>query len=104
VGGHLTALRRTRVGPFTLDQARPLDVLAELADPVTLPLPAAVRAALPARDITDADGIALSFGKSLNAVGIDGTYGVFTPDGEVVALLSERDGKARPVLVFRPAG
>jgi tRNA pseudouridine55 synthase len=104
VGGHLTALRRTRVGPFTLDQARPLDVLAELADPVTLPLPAAVRAALPARDITDADGIALSFGKSLNAVGIDGTYGAFTPDGEVVALLSERDGKARPVLVFRPAG
>ncbi|HEY3630757.1 MAG TPA: tRNA pseudouridine(55) synthase TruB, partial [Jatrophihabitantaceae bacterium] len=104
VGGHLTALRRTRVGPFTLDQACPLDVLAELADPVTLPLPAAVRAALPDRDITDADGIALSFGKSLNAVGIDGTYGAFTPDGEVVALLSERDGKARPVLVFRPAG
>src|SRR5882757_1353469 len=63
VGGHLTALRRTRVGPFTLDQARPLDVLAELADPVTLPLPAAVRAALPAREITDTDGIALSFGK-----------------------------------------
>jgi tRNA pseudouridine55 synthase len=104
VGGHLTALRRTRVGPFTLDQARSLDVLAELSDPVTLPLPAAVRSALPVRDITDADGIALSFGKSLDAAGIDGTYGAFTSDGEVVALLSERDGQARPVLVFRPAG
>jgi len=104
VGGHLTALRRTRVGPFTLEQARPLDVLAEMDDPVTLPLPAAVRASLPGRDISDADGIALSFGKSLDAVGIDGTYGAFTSDGDVVALLSEGDGKARPVLVFRPAG
>jgi len=34
VGGHLTALRRTRVGPFTLAQAHTLDALAELdADP-----------------------------------------------------------------------
>ncbi len=29
VGGHLTALRRTRVGGFGLDQARTLDELAE---------------------------------------------------------------------------
>src|SRR5262249_36868244 len=96
VGGHLTALRRIRVGPFTLEQARPLEVLAELDDPVTLPLPAAVRASLPGRDITDAEGIALSFGKSLEAVGIAGTYGAFTPDGDVVALLDEHDGKAHP--------
>ena len=34
VGGHLTALRRTRVGPFELDRALTLDELAELADPV----------------------------------------------------------------------
>ena len=44
VGGHLTALRRTRVGPFTLDMARTLDDLATLDDPVTLPLADAVRA------------------------------------------------------------
>ena len=31
VGGHLTALRRTRVGPFGLDEARTLDELAEHA-------------------------------------------------------------------------
>ena len=29
VGGHLTALRRTAVGPFTLDDARTLDDLAD---------------------------------------------------------------------------
>src|SRR6201999_2893651 len=37
VGGHLTALRRTRVGPFGLEDARTLEQLAELADPVTVP-------------------------------------------------------------------
>ena len=30
VGGHLTALRRTRVGPFTLEHARTLEELEEL--------------------------------------------------------------------------
>ena len=37
VGGHLTALRRTRVGPFTLDQAADLETLAAAADPVGYP-------------------------------------------------------------------
>jgi tRNA pseudouridine55 synthase len=104
VGGHLTALRRTRVGPFTLEQARTLDELAALDDPVTLPLAAAVRTALPAREIDDAQARSLSFGRSVEAVGITGTYGAFAPDGTVVALLDEHDDMARPVLVFTPAG
>src|SRR5690348_11716223 len=54
VGGHLTALRRTRVGPFTLAQARTLDELATAPDPVSLPLLDAVRAAMPVRTV-DAD-------------------------------------------------
>jgi tRNA pseudouridine55 synthase len=104
VGGHLTALRRTRVGPFTLDQARPLGELAELDDPVTLPLAAAVRATMAAREITDTEAVVLSCGRSIAAVGMRGTYGAFTSGGAVVALLSENGGKARPVLVFTPAG
>jgi tRNA pseudouridine55 synthase len=104
VGGHLTALRRTRVGPFTLEQARTLDELAARDDPVTLPLAAAVRAALPVREIDDAQARSLSFGRSVEAVGITGTYGAFAPDGTVVALLDEHDDMARPVLVFTPAG
>ena len=45
VGGHLTALRRTRVGPFTLAQARTLDALAE--DPgVSLDIDDAARIAV----------------------------------------------------------
>ena len=57
VGGHLTALRRTRVGGYPLDLAHSLDALEELvtaggALPV-LPLAAAAAAALPTR-FTDA--------------------------------------------------
>lgn len=104
VGGHLTALRRTRVGPFTLDQAHTLDELARLDDPVTLPLPQAVRASMHIRTVSDADARALSFGKTVDAHGIPGVHGAFTANGDVVALLEERDGIARPVVVFTPAG
>jgi tRNA pseudouridine55 synthase len=104
VGGHLTALRRTRVGPFTLEQARSLDELAVLDDPVTLPLAEAVRAAMPARTVGDDEALALSYGKTLASVGIAGTYGAFDPAGSVIALLQEDGELARPVLVFRAAG
>jgi tRNA pseudouridine55 synthase len=104
VGGHLTALRRTRVGPFELAAARTLDELAELDDPVTLPLAAAARAALPGREVSADEARELSFGRALAPAGIGGTYGAFAPDGRVVALLAESDGRARPVLVFTPAG
>ena len=104
VGGHLTALRRTRVGPFTLADARTLDELADLDDPVTVPLAAAVRMAFPAREIEAADARELSFGRPLGARGIAGVHGAFAPDGTVIALLVERDDAARPVLVFAAAG
>jgi tRNA pseudouridine55 synthase len=103
-GGHLTALRRTRVGPFTIDQAQTLDALAELADPVTLPLADAVRAAMPVRQVDDDEARALSYGKSLELSGIAGTHGAIAPDGTVVALLVEDGGRAKPVLVFAAAG
>jgi tRNA pseudouridine55 synthase len=38
------------------------------------------------------------------AAGIPGTYGVFGPDGVAVALVTEKDGVARPVVVLAPAG
>jgi tRNA pseudouridine55 synthase len=104
VGGHLTALRRTRVGPFSLALARSLDDLAALADPVTLPLAEAVRTAFPVRAVDAVESRERSFGRSLAPQGIDGVHGAIAPDGTVVALLRESDGAARPVLVFAPTG
>jgi tRNA pseudouridine55 synthase len=104
VGGHLTRLRRTRVGPFTLDHAKTLAELAEFDDPVTVPLAQAVRSAFPVRMVDADEARALSYGKFLAAVGMDGICAAMTQDDTVIALLSESDGQARPVLVFTPAG
>ena len=103
VGGHLTALRRTRVGPFALDRARTLDELAELTDPVGLPLSEAVAATFPRRDVGADEANRLAHGGKLPAIGTGGVYGVFGPDGEVIALVAERDGLARPEVVLNPA-
>ena len=104
VGGHLTALRRTHVGPFDLAAARTLDELAALDDPVALPLARAVRAAMPVRDLDEDEARALSYGKPIAACGLPGVYGALGPDGTAVALLREQDQRARPVIVFTPAG
>lgn len=103
VGGHLTALRRTRVGPFRLEHARTLPQLEE-APGLSLPLAAAVAAAFARRDVDAAEAVDLSHGRPLPGAGLPGTYGVFAPDGRVLALVAERDGAARPVVVLAPAG
>jgi tRNA pseudouridine55 synthase len=104
VGGHLTALRRTWVGPFGLDQALTLDQLAELADPVVLPLPRAIEASMPVRRLGAAEAAELAYGRTIAPAGIEGTYGGIADSGEAVALLRESGGRARPVLGFTPAG
>jgi tRNA pseudouridine55 synthase len=101
VGGHLTALRRTRVGPFGLDQARTLEQHAEQL--ALVPLDAAVAASFPRRELSADEAVALSYGKRLAPTGAAGTLGAFDPDGRCIALLEDRDGAARPVVVFAPA-
>ena len=104
VGGHLVALRRTAVGGFGLAEAATLEELAEREDPVTLPLDQAVARAFPRRDVDQDAAKVVSHGGPLSTVGIEGPYAVFGPDGDVLAIVSERDGRARPDVVLRPAG
>jgi tRNA pseudouridine55 synthase len=101
VGGHLTALRRTRVGPFDLDQARTLEQAAEELGVV--PLDAAVAVSFPQRVLTEQEAQALSYGKRLAPSGRGGPLGAFAPDGRCIALLEDRDDAARPLVVFAPA-
>ncbi len=103
VGGHLTALRRTRVGVFGLDQALTLEQLAERDDPIALPLPRALAATMAIRRLRPEEASELTFGRTIPMVGIEGTYGGLDETGEAVALLREWDGRARPVLGFTPA-
>jgi tRNA pseudouridine55 synthase len=104
VGGHLTALRRTAVGGIDLAEASTLDALEERApDVVGLPMADAARRFLPARDASADEAKVLSHGGFLDPTGIAGPYGVFAPDGSLVAVVSERDGRARPEIVLSPA-
>jgi tRNA pseudouridine55 synthase len=102
VGGHLTALRRTRVGPFPLDQARTMDELA--AGLAVVPLDTAVARSFPRRALTEDEAVALSHGRKLSPSGVPGTSGAFAPDGRCIALVEDRDDVARPTVVFAPAG
>jgi len=110
VGGHLTALRRTAIaaaGPgagFTLAEAATLDELAERPDPVTLPLAQAAARFFPRRQASVEEARVLGHGGSLEPAGLAGPYAVFGPDEEVIAIVAERGGRARPEVVLAPAG
>ncbi|WP_188194434.1 tRNA pseudouridine(55) synthase TruB [Nonomuraea sp. SYSU D8015] len=99
VGGHLTRLRRTRVGPYDLSLARTIEQLAE--ECVILPIGEAVAAAFPRRDVTAEEARVVGHGGRLPATGLGkGPIGVFGPDGELLALVEEQGRTAKPIAVF----
>ncbi|MFF3409972.1 tRNA pseudouridine(55) synthase TruB [Streptomyces sp. NPDC002742] len=101
VGGHLTALRRTRVGPYKLDSARTLDQLQE--ELTVMPIAEAAAAAFPRWDVDTKRARLL-----LNGVRLDmpdeytgkGTVAVFDAEGQFLALVEEQKGKAKSLAVF----
>lgn len=102
VGGHLTALRRTRVGGFGLDQARTLDELADRAD-LSYSLDEACLQAFPRRTLNETEVIDASHGRPLPPAGLDGVYAATAPDGRVMALLEDAGSRTKSVVVIRPA-
>ena len=102
VGGHLTALRRTRVGRFGLDEAHQLDALAD-EPALSYTLDAACLLAFPHRDLTAAEADSARHGRALSPAGIDGVYAAKDPDGRVIALLRDGPAKTTSVVVVRPA-
>jgi tRNA pseudouridine55 synthase len=101
-GGHLTALRRTTAGPFGIALAGTLAEL-EKQPRLSMDLDAAVAAAFPRRDVDRRQAVASTYGQRLPAAGITGTYGVFDPDGHVIALAVDEGAIARPLVVLAPA-
>jgi tRNA pseudouridine55 synthase len=99
VGGHLTALRRTRVGPYDLSRASTIEQLAERCE--VLPIGEAVAAAFPRRDVSDEEARVVRHGGRLPAAGLGkGPIGMFGPDGELLALVEEQGRLAKPLAVF----
>ncbi|MER7695630.1 MULTISPECIES: tRNA pseudouridine(55) synthase TruB [unclassified Streptomyces] len=99
VGGHLTALRRTRVGPYGLDAARTLDQHQE--ELTVMPVAEAADSAFPRWDVDEKRAKLL-----LNGVRLDmpaharGPVAVFGPDGAFLVLVEEDKGKAKSLAVF----
>ncbi len=108
VGGHLTALRRTQVGPYGIAQAHTLEQLAE--DFALLPLADAARSLLPVRELSEDEAVELSFGRRIPAsragahADTDTITAAFAPDGSLVALLKDAGALAKPELVFAARG
>jgi tRNA pseudouridine55 synthase len=99
VGGHLTALRRTRVGPYLAGDAATLGELA--ATLRVIPLEAAAAAAFARRDLTADEARLVGHGARLRAIGTGATpVAAFGPDGSLIALLTEEAGLARSLAVF----
>jgi tRNA pseudouridine55 synthase len=99
VGGHLTALRRTAVGPYSLDGARTLTQLEQGFS--VLPMAEAARAVFPDRELDDDEARRLVHGQRLAATGHADPVAAFAPDGSLVAIVADEAGAARPLLVLQ---
>jgi tRNA pseudouridine55 synthase len=116
-GGHLTRLRRTRVGGYSVQDARTLEQLADRFE--VLPLAQAASAAFPRRNLTADEARRLANGGRLAAAagpdpqastlqastpqastGAQAPTAAFAPDGTLIALVAEESGQARPLVVF----
>ena len=97
VGGHLTALRRTAVGPYDLTVARTLDALAD--DVGVLPIAEAARAAFTSLDLDETRSADVRVGRPLD-LPLEGLTALFDPAGAFLALYEPRGAGARPVAVF----
>lgn len=104
VGAHLTSLRRLGSGRFDLTSAVSLDEVDEAGragtvQELTLSMADAV-ADYPAMTVDDAAARAIGHGKPLAATGHAGPVAVLDGGGRLLAMVEDRDGRARPLAVF----
>lgn len=103
VGGHLTALRRTRVGDLHLGSAVTLErVEQDGAATHLVPLAAAAATTFPVRRVSAQEALDLGHGKRLTSEvpGRPDPVAAIDPDGRLVAMLDETRGEARSHVVF----
>jgi len=102
VGGHLTALRRTTVGPFDVEDALDVDDIA--ADKL-MSLADVARQVMPSVNVTAAQTVELGHGKTIfleppGGVGKDAPVAAVDPTGRLVAIVSIESGRSRILVGF----
>ena len=102
VGGHLSALRRTRVAGFTQEDACSFDELkAQKFN--ALDLADVARTTFTPRELSHDEVLELSFGRPLSENGNSVINAALSPDNRLIALLKDEGGKAKPIAVFAAA-
>jgi tRNA pseudouridine55 synthase len=109
VGGHLTALRRTRVGRFGIDVAHSLtelEIASEADDIPVIALADAARASFAVRELTTSEATAVGYGQRIASQpgGRGQLVAAFAPEGNLVAMLDESGSLAKAHVVFTPSG
>ncbi len=87
--GHLTALRRTRSGNFTLEEALPLDTPGDELEARLIPLERAAARALPTLELTEDAARDARFGRPVSLADVDcppGPHAWFDPAGVLIAI------------------
>lgn len=103
VGGHLTALRRTKIGSYLIEQAQELEGLTAEKLSV-LPIEEAATQQFSVRELSDQEVIDLRHGKRLKVVAesdISPTAAI-AADGSLVAMLTKSGNAAKSLVVFAP--
>jgi len=102
VGGHLSSLRRSRVAGFGLDRAVTLTQLKN-NEFTALPLAGVARTTFAPRELALDERQELSFGRPLSPNPTDEIYAAMSGDNQLIALLANKDGLAKPIAVFAAA-
>jgi tRNA pseudouridine55 synthase len=98
VGGHLTSLRRTRVGGFSLDDAVPL---AKLTDETLIPLAISAQRILPVVTVSQVDDAHVRHGRPIPwPTNMSGTVALLDADGSLLAVCHDAQGVTRYDCVF----
>ena len=102
VGGHLSALRRTRVAGFTESDAVSFQ---DLKDQKFSPLNLAdvARTTFSVRELSVEEVTELSFGRPLSENGTTSITAAMSPDNRLIALLKDDGKHAKPIAVFAAA-
>ena len=101
-GAHLSALRRTRIGPFTIDAAvglEELDVAGSMMQPA-----AAASALFATIALSEQQAIDLGHGKRFDVAAADGSpVAAIAPDGRLVGVVTIESGRLSPIVNFPPS-
>ena len=104
VGAHLATLRRLGSGRFSLEDAVDLEKVEELGRDgrlgEALLSPAAALADYPQVVAEPQQAIDVAYGRPLPATGHEGPVALVSGDGTLLAVVSDRDGVARPLVVL----